>query len=194
MEPVGGHGQVVAEPADPHQNASQTQAPTPAPAPIPQITHENQDPTHGYRIILPKGWTLIQKGKEATFQSPDRTGQIRVSVREFSKEMDERGFAKDIRQEAIDTHAHTDEHFNIYEWEEQFTKEAQWQQKFTWTLWSAEDSCVQTRTDVIFRSRHFPSRPKAYILTLSACSERFTQHIADWENSLESFTEVIPKT
>ena len=61
-------------------------------------------------------------------------------------------------------------------------------------LWSAEDSCVQTRTDVIFPSRHFPSRPKAYILTLSACSERFTQHVADWENSLESFTEVIPKS
>ena len=139
----------------------QIPTPTPEPNPIPQITHEDQDPAHGYRIILPKGWTLILKGKEATFRSPDRTGQIRVSVREFSKEMDERGFAQNIRQEAIDTHAHTDEHFNIYEWEEQFTKEAQWQQKFTWTLWSAEDSCVQTRTDVIFRSRHFPSRPKA---------------------------------
>ena len=115
-------------------------------------------------------------------------------MRAFSKEMDEREFARNVRQEAIDTLAHTDEPFNIYEWEEQFTKEAQWQQKFTWTLWSAEDSCIQTRTDVIFRSRHFPSRPKAYILTLSACSERFGQHVADWENSLESFTEVIPKT
>ena len=176
------------------QNATQTPAPTPAPTPIPQITHEDQDPAHGYRIILPKGWTLIQKGKEATFRSPDRTGKIRISVREFSKEMDERGFARNVRQEAIDTHAHKDDHFDIYAWEEQFTKEAQWQQKFTWTLWSAEDSCVQTRTDVIFRSRYFPSRPKAYVLTLSACSERFTQHIANWENSLESFTEVIPKT
>ena len=176
------------------QNASQTPVPTPAPTPIPQITHEDQDPAHRYRIILPTGWTLIQKGKEATFQSPDGTGKIRISVREFSKEMDERSFARNVRQEAIDTHAHKDDHFDIYAWEEQFTKEAQWQQKFTWTLWSAEDSCVQTRTDVIFRSRHFPSRTKAYILTLSACSERFSQHLTDWENSLESFTEVIPST
>ena len=172
----------------------QTPTPTLEPTPIPQITYEDQDQAHGYQITLPNEWTLIQKAKEATFRSPDRTGKIRISVREFSKEMDERGFARNVRQEAIDTHAHTDEHFNIYEWEEQFTKEAQWQQKFTWTLWSTEDSCVQTNTDVIFRSRHFPSRPKAYILTLSACSERFTQHIADWENSLESFTEIIPKT
>ena len=172
----------------------QTPTPTPEPTPTPHITYENQDPAHGYRIILPKGWTWIPKAKEATFQSPDGTGQIKVSVKGFSREMDERRFAQSIRQEAIDTHASTDDHFNIYHWEEQFTKEFHWHQKFTWTLWSTEDSCVQTRTDVIFRSRHFPSRTKAYILTLSACSERFTQHISDWENSLESFTEVIPKT
>ena len=171
-----------------------TPTPTPEPTPVLPTPYRDNDLSHGYTITIPPSWRTVQQGSETVFQSPDETGQIRVSVREFSKEMDERQFAKQIRQKAIDTHAHKDDHFDIYAWEEQFNKGAQWQQKFTWTLWSAEDSCVQTRTDVIFRSRHFPSRPKAYILTLSACSERFTQHVADWENSLESFTEVIPKT
>ena len=115
-------------------------------------------------------------------------------MREFPKEGDERQFAGSIRQEAIETYAHKDEYFNIYGWEEQFTKDAQWQQKFTWTLWSAEDSCIRTRTDIIFRSRHFPARLKGYVLTLSACAERFTEYLPGWKESLESFTETTPNT
>lgn len=168
--------------------------PTLRPTPALPTTHQEHSPLYGYRITVPRNWKTAQQGTETIFRSPDQTGQIKILVKEFPEKMDERQFAKQIRQEAINTYAHKDDHFDIYAWEEQFTKNAQWQQKFTWALWSPEDSCVKTRTDVIFRSQHFPSRTKAFILTLSACSERFTQHIADWENSLESFTEVIPKT
>ena len=168
--------------------------PTPPPTPIPPAIHRDNDPSHGYTIIVPQGWSTVQQGKETVFQSADGTSQIRVSVREFPKETDGREFAGSVRQEAIDIHAHKDEHFDIHGWEEDFTKEGQWRQKFVWSNRETEGSCIKTRTDMIFRSRHFPSRLKAYILTLSACAERFSQHLADWENSLESFTEVIPKT
>ena len=161
---------------------------------IPPKTHQDHDRSYGYTINVPQGWRTAQQGKETVFQSADKTGEIRISVRELTKTSDEREFAGSIRQEVINTHAYSDEQFDIHEWEEKFTNDGQWRQKFVWSLHETDDSCISTRTDIIFRSRHFPSRLKGYVLTLSACTESLSQHTTDWENSLESFAEVIPKT
>ena len=144
-------------------------------------------------MILPPGWTTLQHGRNAVFRSPDHTAQINISVRELPADADERGFADTIRQEAINTHAQRDEHFDIHGWKEDFTAQGHWRQRFVWTLQASPDSCITTREDVIFRSMHFPLRPRGYVITLSACSERFGQHIQHWETSFHTFTEAAPK-
>ena len=164
---------------------------TPRPTPIPLTSYSDQSEKWGYTIIVPAGWTVNRSGKETEIQARDGQVVVQIFVKGYPDELSPFRFAEEHQASLIKKYAYASEYFDIFPMEER-PKHGHAQLRIPWRLQQDKGSCVMDMMDVVFRSRHFPTRPYGYILRVGICNDHLREFLQVRERIFDSFAESEP--
>ena len=164
---------------------------TPTPTPIPWKAYDTHNENWGYTITAPAGWTVGQSGKETEIRSRDGQVVVRVIVKGYPDELSPFRFAEEHQASIIKKYAYASEYFDIFSTEER-PKDGQARLLIPWRWQHDEDSCVMDMVDMVFRSRHFPTRAYGYIVRVGICNDHLRDFLQVRERIFDSFAESEP--
>ena len=164
---------------------------TPRPTPIPLKSFSDRSEKWGYTISVPSGWTVNRSGKEAEIQARDGQVVVQIFVKGYPDELSPFRFAEEHQASLIKKYAYTSEYFDIFPMEER-PKDGLARLRIPWRLQQDKDSCVMDMMDVVFRSRHFPTRPYGYIVRVGICNDHLREFLQVRERIFDSFAESEP--
>ena len=181
----------------PTPRPTQTPTPTPTPTPIPTPTpvplkaYSNTNEKWGYTITAPQGWTVKRASNEMEIQSPDGGVVVQIFAKGYPEELSPFRFAEEHLDSLIKKYAYTSEYFNISSMEEH-PKAGNARLLIPWRWQHDADSCVMDMMDMVFRSRHFPTRPYGYIVRVGICNDHLREFLQLRERIFNSFAESKP--
>ena len=174
-----------------------TPTPTPRPTatlrptPIPLKSYSDQSEKWGYTISVPSGWTVNRSGKEAEIQARDGQVVVQIFVKGYPDELSPFRFAEEHQASIIKKYAYASEYFDIFPMEER-PKHGHARLRIPWRLQQDKDSCVMDMVDMVFRSRHFPTRPYGYVVRVGICNDHLREFLQVRERIFDSFAESEP--
>ena len=124
-------------------------------------------------------------------QSPDGGVLVQVFVKGYPDELSPFRFAEEHRASLIKKYDYASEYFDIFPMEEH-PKDGHAQLRIPWRLQQDKDSCVMDMVDVVFRSRHFPTRPYGYIVRVGICNDQLREFLQVRKWIFDSFAESEP--
>ena len=124
-------------------------------------------------------------------QSPDGGVLVQVFVKGYPDELSPFRFAEEHRASLIKKYAYASEYFDIFPMEEH-PKDGHARLLIPWRLQQGKDSCVMDMEDMVFRSRHFPTRPYGYILRVGICNDHLREFLQVRKWIFDSFAESEP--
>ncbi len=140
---------------------------------------------------VPGNWRSVRGGKQTELRSSDGRATLLISVKDYPEELPPPQFAEEHRAALIDKYGFDAVFFNLLGFEGVFLDANQWF-RLTWRVQENMDSCVLNVTDLISRSRNFPSWDNGYILSFRVCDEHLQAHLRERKQILDSFRESAP--
>ena len=172
-----------------HPALRPTPTPThiPPPTPAPWKTHTGQGNKWGYTVEVPANW----RGSGGQLSSPNGLATLTVTVKDYPEELPPQQFAEEHRASLIDQYGFDAVFFNILGFQGVPLDGHQWF-RLTWRVQHSLDSCVLNVTDMIARSRNFPSWDHGYIVSFRVCDDHLQSHLRERKRILESIRELSP--
>ena len=197
---IGGGGELdltVPKAANPTPRPTQTPMPTPTPTPIPTPTpvplkaYSNTNENWGYTVTAPQGWKVKRSSNEMEIRSPDGEVVVQILAKGYPDELSPFRFAEEYHVSLIKKYAYASEYFDISSMEER-PKDGHARLRIPWRWQHDADSCVMDMVDMVFRSRHFPTRPYGYIVRVGICNDHLREFLQVRERIFDSFAESKP--
>ena len=140
---------------------------------------------------VPGNWRSVRGGKQTELRSSDGRATLSITVKDYPEKLPPPQFAEEHRAALIDKYGFDAVFFNLLGFEGVFLDANQWF-RLTWRVQENMDSCVLNVTDLISRSRNFPSWDNGYILSFRVCDEHLQAHLRERKQILDSFRESAP--
>ena len=139
-------------------------------------------------------WKCRQTGewvRGGQLSSPNGLATLTVTVKDYPEELPPQQFAEEHRASLIDQYGFDAVFFNILGFQGVPLDGHQWF-RLTWRVQHSLDSCVLNVTDMIARSRNFPSWDHGYIVSFRVCDDHLQSHLRERKRILESIRELSP--
>ena len=124
-------------------------------------------------------------------QSRDGKVAVQIFAKGYPGELSPFRFAEEHQASIIKKYAYSSEYFDIFSMEER-PKDGQARLLIPWRWQHDTKSCVMDMVDVVFRSRHFPTRPYGYIVRVGICNDHLRTFLRVRERIFDSFAESEP--
>ena len=124
-------------------------------------------------------------------RSPDGAVVVQIFAKVYPEELSPFRFAEEQLDSLIKKYDGASEYFNISSMEER-PKDGNARLRIPWRWQHDTESCVMDMVDMVFRSRHFPTRPYGYIVRVGICSDHLREFLQVRERIFDSFAESKP--
>ena len=138
---------------------------------------------------VPSNWSHARGGTQTELRSSDGRATLLITVKDYPEELPPQQFAEEHRAALIAKYGFDAVFFNILGFEGVPLDGNQWF-RLTWRLQENLDSCVLNVTDMISRSRNFPSWDTGYIVSFRVCDEHLQERLRERRQILNSFREL----
>ena len=173
----------------PRPTATPTPTPAPTPTPVSWKTHTGQGDKWGYTVDVPGNWILARGGTQAELRSSDGRATLLITVKDYPEKLPPQQFAEEHRASLFARYTFDAENFNVFPLVGVQLDAHQWF-RLGWRLQQKPDSCVLDITDMVSRSRNFPSWDHGYILSFRVCDEHLQARLSERKRILDSFREL----
>ena len=134
---------------------------------------------------------MNRSGKVTEIQARDGQVVVQIFVKGYPDELSPFRFAEEHQASLIKKYDYASEYFDIFPMEER-PKDGHARLRIPWRLQQDKDSCVMDMMDVVFRSRHFPTRPYGYIVRVGICNDHLREFLQVRERIFDNFAESEP--